>query len=165
MHNSKKYIAKSYLTNSCVSCSHPSLLIYTLIHHTIERSKVICNLRDVKNAHVSTQLYNTVRLYVDYGIVCKKKSIRMGILSSRWVLNHIHVWYVITIKDITQNSITCNYNMLYFFITNVPLNVIRICFSLSIDCFQATMSGRTKGGRERGESILYARVQCIYMYK
>lgn len=52
-----------------------------------------------------------------------------------------------------------------FFITNVPLNVIRICFSLSIDCFQATMSGRTKGGRERGESILYARVQCIYMYK
>lgn len=56
MHNSKKYIAKSYLTNSCVSCSHPSILIYTLIHHTIERSKVICNLRDVKNAHVSTQL-------------------------------------------------------------------------------------------------------------
>lgn len=56
MHNSKKYIAKSYLTNSCVSYSHPSILIYTLIHHTIERSKVICNLRDVKNAHVSTQL-------------------------------------------------------------------------------------------------------------
>lgn len=56
MQNSKKYIAKSYLTNSCVSCSHPSILIYTLIHHTIERSKVICNLRDVKNAHVSTQL-------------------------------------------------------------------------------------------------------------
>lgn len=48
-------------------------------------------------------LYNyiyIVRLYVDYGIVCKKKFIRMGILFSRWVLNYIYVWYVIIIKDI-----------------------------------------------------------------
>lgn len=63
MHNSKKYIAKSYLTNSCVSYSHPSILIYTLIHHTDR--KVEGHLQPPRREKCA-RVYTTIYTQLDY---------------------------------------------------------------------------------------------------